>query len=1335
MKIIGVISILHGEAVASFDGNSRVLSLGDAVHAGEVISTGTDSAFEILFLDDTILAAGENASLNLDQYSFEEETGQGDLLFKMAQGTFRSVTGAIVDNAPENFELQSPLGSIGIRGTTTAHFIPSGFAADHTEDHLVIVYDGKAVIVTSLGDGTFRLLEVSGHKVEISEAEIGKVQLMTLAEFLYYEQLSTSQLLQGEPFFDTLQELLIMHPETDIPYDQWLQSNQEMLHWLTKMYLNLLPPLLDSDSEVVIQFKTPEQFLNDILARMGAEHGSSPEVCASMDSLCFFRSMDGPEGVFLSESLVSGSQQSVLAFNDPNTFTGTTGNDTLVGNSAPNTFNMGSNFDNADSIDGAGSTDTLNFTSNGTLYSFTNLTSVEQVILGDAATQITIGGNGVATGGITMVVDGSSLSGGNALNFDGSAENDDSYFEVTGGGGNDTISGSDHNPTGDTLRGGDGDDTIYGEKGYDTIYGDGGNDTIYGGDHDDTLYGGDGDDTLEGGSGADKIYGGGGSDTLKGDSGDDSFWINATSEVTGTETIDGGAGADSFGVASSMNANLSGYTAANITNVEFLALDTGATATITGANMLSLVLGMGIKGSGASSIETVNFVADPNIDLSAWTNARFTDWGPEDVINITVGGPGQNNTIIGTSGNDTIAPLDGTDTIHGGDGNDTFNFNDKLTANDEVRGGAGNDTLNYTDDGANTTEWNDVLGVETIVLGDANTSVVTLNALVGTGDTLIIDGTALVSSHTSNIDANLETDGYIKFTGGSGADTFSSNKMDANWKFDGGAGSDALFMEDSARGTDDLDGVTNVETVTFTNTRSVSVTLQNTFLTGGQSSHLNGSALTGSKTITVNASAEGDGTLTISGGTSNDTFTMGNTMSSARIIDGNGGTDTINMTDSGLGTNDLDGVTNVETIKLGDVVTNIVLGSTNIHSNIGNFMNFDGSGLGAGSTLTLDLSAETSDKFFVNGGAANDTITGGGGDDTINGNAGNDTIISGNGDDTINGGTGDDTFNFGVYYTNDDPVDGGAGTDTLTLTCSSGAQFDLGMKNMENVIFSTIVPTLSYRIDSDANTATGQSTTFDASGITGSTSFTFDASTDTDSHFTIKGTNSINDIKGSDGGNDTISVLGNGTNNDLDGKGGTDTLDYSAYTIDLNVNLTNSTTGHGDTIANFEHLTTGTGNDILTGEGRNSTLIGGAGADTFYGLVGSDTLNGGGSDGSQDIYQYTATNEGDDIITGFEKGQDQFSFKANVFILGTGGGNIADYFDSVTSDYAAIGTARFSDAGFVYESVNSTTGKLWYDPDGDNLGGASPEILIATVTQLTAGSGGEVESGDIVFYT
>jgi hypothetical protein len=84
----------------------------------------------------------------------------------------------------------------------------------------------------------------------------------------------------------------------------------------------------------------------------------------------------------------------------------------------------------------------------------------------------------------------------------------------------------------------------------------------------------------------------------------------------------------------------------------------------------------------------------------------------------------------------------------------------------------------------------------------------------------------------------------------------------------------------------------------------------------------------------------------------------------------------------------------------------------------------------------------------------------------------------------------------------------------------------------------------------------------------------------------------------------------------LNGGGGTNTLDYSAYKGDILVDLllhTASLVGQG--VSNIANVTGSQGNNLLVGDANPNVLIGGTGRNVLIGGAGADTLDASGSSG------------------------------------------------------------------------------------------------------------------------
>jgi Ca2+-binding RTX toxin-like protein len=140
----------------------------------------------------------------------------------------------------------------------------------------------------------------------------------------------------------------------------------------------------------------------------------------------------------------------------------------------------------------------------------------------------------------------------------------------------------------------------------------------------------------------------------------------------------------------------------------------------------------------------------------------------------------------------------------------------------------------------------------------------------------------------------------------------------------------------------------------------------------------------------------------------------------------------------------------------------------------------------------------------------------------------------------------------------------------------------------------------------------------------------------------------------------------------IDGGTGVDTLDTTTwggtYVIDL---VTGATNFGGEVFTNFENLTTGAGDDTITGTGAANIIITGGGADTVSAGDGIDILNGGlGADvlrgmAGSDVYvvdnagdivdESIAGSDGNDIV----QSSITLGSVENLVLLGTGNVNAA----------------------------------------------------------------------------
>jgi hypothetical protein len=336
-----------------------------------------------------------------------------------------------------------------------------------------------------------------------------------------------------------------------------------------------------------------------------------------------------------------------------------------------------------------------------------------------------------------------------------------------------------------------------------------------------------------------------------------------------------------------------------------------------------------------------------------------------------------------------------------------------------------------------------------------------------------------------------------------------STNLTADDTITGGDGNDTLTFQDNGGGTDDLDHVTLVETITLGNANTEVVTLDS-LVAAGATLTVNGAALVGS-TLNWNGSAELDGNFSITsgngvdvitGGAGNDTIisghgtdtltlTAGSNVVSAgssndTVYAGTGndnidagadndlivfnGTDTLTADDTVDGGANTDKVrvdvtaaisftldadfTNVETLELADQGTDGFGASITLASTFNNGVNLtiDASSFDA-EVLDIDLTVlEAAETLNLNASAVNN-----GESLSILGGAANDTVFLGVGSDTVSLGLGNDRLKIDIDdLTSADALSGGGETsaDTLEFT-TAGTIADTDFTNVTE--FETLV--------------------------------------------------------------------------------------------------------------------------------------------------------------------------------------------------------------------------------------------------------------------------------------
>jgi Ca2+-binding RTX toxin-like protein len=730
------------------------------------------------------------------------------------------------------------------------------------------------------------------------------------------------------------------------------------------------------------------------------------------------------------------------------------------------------------------------------------------------------------------------------------------------------------------LEGNSGNDLLHGAQGADTLFGNQGDDKLFGDEGDDTLDGNDGDDTLTGGAGNDVLFGGLGKDTVD--------YSNAN------------------GVEVSLRNNLA-YGEGNDTlhDIENVTASAG-NDTVEGNSMNNILTG----GDGEDLLSYKNAAGSVVIDLRI-TEEQDTSSDGKDTIsgfenlegsanNDFLNGDAQNNKLFGLAGDDNISADAGNDTIEGGLGDDTLKGE---AGNDVLEGGDGDDLLDggEGDDSISAALGDDTIiasmGKDTIDGGDGSDTIdfttftTGIDADLDGGNKVTINNDISVknveniigSSHQDTLSGDAQNN---KFYGQNGDDILKGEQN--NDILYGGSGADQIFGgEDDdtlygesgndtlsgGSGNDMIDGGEGNDTVTYVDTN-------------------NGVTISLRDTRPQNTGSAGEDKLlnieNITGSNYDDTI-EGNSFDNT--LDGGSGTDMLSFT-------------------LVDHAVSVDLSITTVQNT------------GDGNDVLVGFENLKGSKYA-------DILKGDSQKNTILASDGNDTLYTTDGNDQLFGENGNDTF---IAADNDgvDTLDGGEGRNDTVDYSSTAKEISVSLDGSQSVTLS-ITDGDNDVIANIENVTTGSG----ADNVTG------------DLYDNYIKTNAGNDTLKGGGGDDTLEggsgndTFFGGFGDDLiiggEEEGDHDTIDYSASTAKVSVDLSRtdaqriSTAEGNDTLREIEDIIGSDFDDTLKGNNDINTIDAGDGADIIIGGLGADVLLG--KEGN-DIFVSTSLDDGEDTIDG-----------------------------------------------------------------------------------------------------
>lgn len=149
------------------DGSRHSAAPGEPLPIGSRIIVGPTGSLKIMLLDETVFSMGPGSDMVIDEFVYDPDENLSKFLARITKGTFRFVAGKM-SHRPDQWQLNVPTGTIGIRGTTF------DLTADPGGSGEIAVEEGEIVLTEY--DSEKEWVVDAGHKLVVENFQITGVR-------------------------------------------------------------------------------------------------------------------------------------------------------------------------------------------------------------------------------------------------------------------------------------------------------------------------------------------------------------------------------------------------------------------------------------------------------------------------------------------------------------------------------------------------------------------------------------------------------------------------------------------------------------------------------------------------------------------------------------------------------------------------------------------------------------------------------------------------------------------------------------------------------------------------------------------------------------------------------------------------------------------------------------------------------------------------------------------------------------------------------------------------------------------------------------------------------
>jgi hypothetical protein len=162
-KVVDIKGDVYAQNRANKNEGERKLSLGANLNAQDYLTSQADSYVVMVFRDGEKVTLQANSEFDIVQYDYQQTGKKDKILFKLAAGGMRALTGSIGKKDHDAYAVNTPVATIGIRGTEYDLQCNGSCIEESNIENNGLIDDDTSGMISYVQQGTIAQTNASGE--------------------------------------------------------------------------------------------------------------------------------------------------------------------------------------------------------------------------------------------------------------------------------------------------------------------------------------------------------------------------------------------------------------------------------------------------------------------------------------------------------------------------------------------------------------------------------------------------------------------------------------------------------------------------------------------------------------------------------------------------------------------------------------------------------------------------------------------------------------------------------------------------------------------------------------------------------------------------------------------------------------------------------------------------------------------------------------------------------------------------------------------------------------------------------------------------------------------